>query len=57
MGSVPGVLVAALLLGVAEALTVTFFCSALQELAGMLLFLLVLFVLPSGLFGGKKRRG
>lgn len=57
VGSVPGVLVAALLLGVAEALTVTFFSSALQELAGMLLFLLVLFVLPSGLFGGKKRRG
>lgn len=57
VGSVPGVLVAALLLGVAEALTVTFFSSALQELAGMILFLLVLFVLPSGLFGGTKRRG
>ncbi|AWI77906.1 MAG: branched-chain amino acid ABC transporter permease [Betaproteobacteria bacterium HGW-Betaproteobacteria-13] len=57
VGSVPGVLLAALLLGVAEALTVTFFSSALQELSGMVLFLVVLFVLPNGLFGGQKRRG
>jgi branched-chain amino acid transport system permease protein len=57
VGSIPGVLLGALLLGIAEALTVTLFSSALQELAGMLLFLLVLYVLPNGLFGVARRRG
>lgn len=57
VGSIPGVLLGALLLGVAEALTVTLASSALQELAGMALFLLVLFVLPNGLFGTARRRG
>jgi branched-chain amino acid transport system permease protein len=57
VGSIPGVLIGALLLGVAEALTVTLASSALQELAGMGLFLLVLFVMPSGLFGARGRRG
>jgi branched-chain amino acid transport system permease protein len=56
MGSIAGVLVGALLIGIAEALTTTFYSSAVQELTGMLLFLLVLFVLPSGLFGGWRRR-
>jgi len=56
MGSVPGVLVGALLLGITESLTTTFFSSALQELAGMVLFLFVLFVLPNGLFGTRWRR-
>jgi branched-chain amino acid transport system permease protein len=57
VGSIPGVLLGAVLLGVAEALTVTLASSALQELAGMALFLLVLFVLPNGLFGASRRRG
>jgi len=57
VGSIPGVLLGAVLLGVAEALTVTLASSALQELAGMALFLLVLFVLPNGLFGAARRRG
>ena len=57
VGSVPGVILAAFLLGIAEALTVTLFSSALQELAGMLLFLVVLFIMPNGLFGANKRRG
>jgi branched-chain amino acid transport system permease protein len=56
MGSVPGVLVGALLLGLTESLTTTFYSSALQELAGMVLFLFVLFVLPKGLFGTRWRR-
>jgi branched-chain amino acid transport system permease protein len=34
----------------------TFFSSALQELAGMVLFLLVLFALPNGLSGLRRRR-
>ena len=57
VGSIPGVFLAALLLGVTEALTVTLASSALQELAGMVLFLLVLFLLPNGLFGARARRG
>ena len=57
VGSIPGVLVGAVLLGVTEALTVTLASSALQPLAGMVLFLLVLYVLPNGLFGAARRRG
>jgi branched-chain amino acid transport system permease protein len=57
IGSIPGVLIGAILLGIAEALTVTLASSALQELAGMGLFLLVLFVMPNGLFGAARRRG
>lgn len=56
MGSIVGVLVGALLIGIAEALTTTFYSSAVQELTGMVLFLLVLFVLPNGLFGGWRKR-
>lgn len=57
LGSIPGVLIGAILLGVAESLTITLASSALQELAGMGLFLLVLFVMPNGLFGASRRRG
>jgi branched-chain amino acid transport system permease protein len=57
VGSIPGVLLGAVLLGVAEALTVTLASSALQELAGMTLFLLVLFIMPNGLMGASRRRG
>ncbi|QVN23141.1 branched-chain amino acid ABC transporter permease [Burkholderia pyrrocinia] len=57
IGSIPGVLLAALLLGIVEALTVTLYSSALQQMAGMVLFLIVLYVLPNGLFGVARRRG
>lgn len=57
VGSIHGVFVGAVLLGLAEALTVTLASSALQQLAGMVLFLLVLFFLPNGLFGARARRG
>lgn len=57
IGSIPGVLIGSVLIGVAESLTVTLYSSALQELTGMVLFLLVLFVLPNGLFGRARRRG
>ncbi|GJE41676.1 branched-chain amino acid ABC transporter permease [Methylobacterium soli] len=57
VGSIPGVFLGALLLGVTEALTVTLASSALQDLAGMVLFLVVLFLLPNGLFGARARRG
>ncbi|MEP7156220.1 MAG: branched-chain amino acid ABC transporter permease [Betaproteobacteria bacterium] len=54
MGSIVGVLIGALLIGIAEALTTTLASSALQDLTGMVLFLLVLFVMPNGLFGTKQ---
>ena len=54
MGSIVGVLIGALLIGVAEALTTTLASSALQDLTAMVLFLLVLFVLPNGLFGNRR---
>ncbi|MGG4603570.1 branched-chain amino acid ABC transporter permease [Paenalcaligenes sp. Me131] len=55
VGSIPGVFLASVLLGVVESLTITLFSSSLQELTGMVLFLLVLFVMPNGLFGQKRR--
>lgn len=57
VGSIPGVLLAALLLAVTESLTITFASSALREFGGMALFLIVLFFLPNGLFGQGARRG
>lgn len=57
IGSIPGVLIGGFLLGITESLTVTYASSALQELAGMVLFLAVLFVMPNGLFGSRARRG
>jgi branched-subunit amino acid ABC-type transport system permease component len=42
---------------IAEYLTITLASSALQELTGMVLFLLVLFIRPSGLFGSRGRVG
>jgi branched-chain amino acid transport system permease protein len=56
IGSIPGVLVGAVLLGVSEALTITLLSSALQELTAMVLLLVVLLVLPNGLFGRAGRR-
>ncbi|GEO42549.1 branched-chain amino acid ABC transporter permease [Skermanella aerolata] len=57
LGSIPGVLVGAMLIGVAEYMTITLASSALQELTGMVMFLLVLFIRPSGLFGSRGRVG
>ena len=53
VGSIPGLLVAGIVLGVGEAMTVTFTSSSLRELFGFILFLGILIVRPSGLFGGK----
>jgi len=51
VGSIPGLLVAGIILGVGEAMTVTFVSASYRELFGFLLFLLILLVRPSGLFG------
>ena len=57
VGSVFGVLVGGLILGVAEALTVTLGSSSIQQLTGMVIFLIILVILPNGLFGTKLRKG
>ncbi len=51
VGSIPGLVVGGIVLGVGEAMTVTFASSSLRELFGFLLFLGILIVRPSGLFG------
>jgi branched-chain amino acid transport system permease protein len=51
VGSIPGLIVAGMILGVGEALTVTFVSSSFRELFGFSLFLVILLVRPSGLFG------
>ncbi len=53
VGSIPGLLAGGIVLGVGEAATVTFVGSSCRELFGFLLFLAVLVVRPSGLFGRK----
>jgi len=54
MGSVPGVLLGAVMIGMGESLTTTFAKPSLQELTAMVIFLLILFLRPQGLFA---RRG
>jgi branched-chain amino acid transport system permease protein len=51
VGSIPGLIVAGMILGVGEALTVTFVSSSFRELFGFSLFLVILLIRPSGLFG------
>ncbi len=51
VGSIPGLLVAGIILGVGEAMTVTFVSASYSDLFGFVLFLLILLVRPSGLFG------
>ena len=53
VGSISGLIVAGVILGVGEAMTVTFLSSSLRELFGFVLFLVILLARPSGLFGQK----
>lgn len=57
IGSIPGVLVGSVVIGVAEAMSATLFNPAWQDLVSMGLFLLVLFLRPNGLFGAARRQG
>lgn len=54
LGSIPGALVGGLLLGVTESATSFFINSNFREVAGLLLFLLILIFRPQGLFGIKE---
>ncbi len=51
VGSIPGLIAGGIILGVGEAMTATFVSSSLRELFGFILFLGILIVRPSGLFG------
>lgn len=51
VGSIAGLAVAGIVLGVGEALTVTFVSSSYRELFGFVLFLGILLLRPTGLFG------
>ena len=53
MGSVPGALVGALLIGVAESLSGLFLGESLGQIGIFLIFIVVLLVRPSGLFGAR----
>jgi branched-chain amino acid transport system permease protein len=51
VGSLLGLVVAGIILGVGEAMTVTFTNASYRELFGFILFLVILLVRPKGLFG------
>jgi len=53
MGSVPGALIGGLLIGVVESLCGLFFGESLGEIGIFVLFIVVLLVRPSGLFGAQ----
>lgn len=55
LGSIPGALIAGVLLGVAESLGASFIASAYQNAYGFIVLLIVLMVRPSGLFGERAR--
>jgi branched-chain amino acid transport system permease protein len=56
LGSIPGALIAGVLLGVVESLGAAFISSPYQNVYGFLLVLLVLLVRPTGLFGERARQ-
>ncbi|HEX3883364.1 MAG TPA: branched-chain amino acid ABC transporter permease [Stellaceae bacterium] len=55
LGSLPGALIAGIMLGVAESLGTAFIASPYQNAYGFLLVILVLLIRPTGLFGEKTR--
>jgi branched-chain amino acid transport system permease protein len=56
LGSIPGALIAGVLLGVVESLGAAFVAAPYQNVYGFLLVVLVLLVRPTGLFGERIRQ-
>ncbi len=56
LGSIPGALVAGVLLGIVESLGAAFISSPYQNAYGFLLVLIVLLIKPTGLFGERGRQ-
>ncbi len=57
MGSVPGAAVAAVIIGLVDALTAGYVSSAYTDAFGYAVMILVLLVHPNGLFGDRSQRG
>jgi branched-chain amino acid transport system permease protein len=55
LGSIPGALIAGILLGIVESLGTAFIASPYQNAYGFVLVLLILLIRPTGLFGEKTR--
>jgi branched-chain amino acid transport system permease protein len=55
IGSIPGAMTGGLLLGVCEAMAVTFFPSAYKDVVAFIILISVLLIRPQGLFGEKLR--
>ena len=55
LGSIPGALIAGLLLGLIETFGAAFLDSAYQNIYGFLLVLVILVLRPTGLFGERGR--
>ena len=55
LGSIPGALIAGVLLGLIESFGAAFVDSAYQNMYGFALVLLILMVKPTGLFGERGR--
>ena len=56
MGSLWGALVGALIIGVVESLTEIFYSPAIKQIGSLVIFLLVLYVRPEGLFVQRPER-
>jgi len=56
LGSIPGALIAGLMLGIVESLGASFLAPAYQNAYGFILLLIVLLIRPSGLFGERLRQ-
>jgi branched-chain amino acid transport system permease protein len=56
LGSIPGALIAGILLGVVESLGTAFIASPYQNAYGFLLVLVILLIRPTGLFGERTRQ-
>jgi branched-chain amino acid transport system permease protein len=56
LGSIPGALIAGLMLGIVETLGATFLAPAYQNAYGFVLLLIVLLIRPNGLFGERVRQ-
>ncbi len=54
VGSIAGLIASGMIIGVGEAMTVTFVSSSVRELFGFVLFLVILLVRPAGLFGHRS---
>ncbi len=55
MGNFMGALIGALIIGLVESLGGLFLGSSLRQLASLSIFIIILLVMPKGLFGGKTR--